>query len=118
MDSLSRALFLIVFVFGFVSFTAAIGAEFRGSAGLPRWARSCVSPGRAATSMGRVLRSLVFIVLTAFSPVLMFAVLADSLRDGDVVSALASTIALAASIAWLAFLLRWLRWSPSIAERG
>ncbi len=109
MDSLSRVLILTVVLFGFVSFSAAIGAEFRGSAGLPKWARSCVLPGRATTTMGRVRRTSVFFVLAAFSPVLIFAGLADSLRYGDVVSTSASIAVVAGSVAWLAFFVRWLR---------
>lgn len=108
-DALSRTLILAVTVFGFASFTAAIGAEFLGSAGLPRWARSCVLPGRALTTLGRVGRTFVFIVMTAASPVLIFAVLADSLRVGDRISALESIVGLALSIVWLAYLVRWVR---------
>ena len=111
-----RTLLLAAVLFGFVSFTAAIGAEFSGrSVGLPRWARSCVVPGRAATTLGRLGRTLVFIVMTAASPVLIFAVLADSLRTADPVSTLASVLAIAGTVLWLAYLVRWLRMSSPTA---
>ncbi|MDQ2913899.1 MAG: hypothetical protein M3T56_11670 [Chloroflexota bacterium] len=109
MDPLQRALLQLFFLFGFVSFSAAIGAEFRGSAGLPKWAMSCVLRGRAATGLGRVGRTLVFFVLAALSPVLVVAGLADSLRFADVASTSASIASLVASVAWLTFLVRWLR---------
>jgi len=116
-DSLSRLVVLMVVFFGFVSFSAAIAAEFFGGAGLPKWARSCVLPGRAATTLGRVGRTSVFFVLLVFSPVLIFAALADSLQSRDVTGSVASIAALAASVGWVAFLVRWLHLKGPLAER-
>ncbi len=114
---LPRLVIPIVAFFGFVSFSAAVGAEFFGGAGLPRWARSCVLPGRAATTMGRVVRTSVFFVLAVFSPVLIIAALADSLQSRDVTGSAASITALAASVGWLAFIVRWLRLKGPVVVR-
>lgn len=118
MNTLSLALILTLMLVGFVSCSAAIGAEFRGSSGLPKWARSCVLPGRAATTLGRLGRTSMFILMTCVSPFVLFGVLAQSLGGGDWAAALASVVVLAAAAAWMAFLIGWLRSGSSAVSGG
>jgi len=108
-DTPTRIVLLAGFLYGFISFSAAVGAEFHTGPALPRWARACIQPGRASTTLGRLARVFVFILLTPVAGFLVVVVFADSQREGDVIAALISAFALGATVAWVTFLVRWLR---------
>jgi hypothetical protein len=108
-DTPTRLVLLAGFLYGFISFSAAVGAQFHLGPALPKWARACIQPSRASTALGPVAAVFVFILMAPASAFLLVAVLADSLRESDVIAALVSTLALAAAIAWVTFLVRWLR---------
>ena len=109
MDTPTRIVLLAGFLYGFVSFGAAVAAEFHRGAALPRWARACVLPGRADTTLGRLARVFVFILMTPASGFLMVALLVDARRAGDVTALLLSILSLAPATWWVVFLARWLR---------
>ena len=101
------------FLYAFISFSAAVSAEFHAGPALPRWARACIQPGRASTTLGRLARVFVFILMTPVAGSLVVAVLADSQREDDVIAALISALALGAAVAWVTFLVRWLHTQAS-----
>ncbi len=93
-------------LYGFVSFTAAIAAEFLGAGPLPKWSRTCVSKRRAASLLGHIAATFVFLTLSVAILVIAVAYLIEALRNGDLAAAFVAGAALGAICAWLLYLRR------------